>query len=76
LQAGESPCDDRLAKLPGDAGSFAVAAEAKQAMGLVAIEPMDRVVQPRVGVDVATAWQRILDVLRPAFLFKCTEDQL
>src|SRR5208283_1370134 len=39
------------AKLPGDAGSVAVAPEAEQAMGLVAVEPMDRVVQPRMGVD-------------------------
>src|SRR5271157_3343235 len=67
---------DRPAMLPADAGSVAVALEAKQAMGLVAVEPMDRVVQPRVGVDVATARQRIVDVLGPGFFFKRTEDQL
>src|SRR5208337_5454508 len=67
---------DRPAKLPGDAGSVAVALEAEKAMGLVAVEPMDRVVQPRMGVDVAKAWQRIVDVLGPGFFFKRTEDQL
>ncbi len=67
---------DRPAKLPGDAGSVAVAPEAKQAMGLVAVEPMDGVVQPRMGVDVATARQRVVDVPGPAFFFKRTEDLL
>ncbi len=42
-----------LAKLPGDAGSGPVAGEAKQARCLAAIEPMDDVVQPGGGVDVA-----------------------
>ena len=65
----------RPAMLPGETfGS--VALEAKQAMGLVAVEPMDRVVQPRVGIDVATARQRVVDVPGPAFFFKRTEDQL
>jgi len=45
-------------------------------MGLAAVEPLDRVVQPRTGVDVDTARQRIVDGLGPGFFFKRTEDHL
>ena len=62
--------------LPADAGSVAIAPEAEQVMGLVAVEPTDRVVKPRAWVDVATAWQRIVDMLGPGFFFERTEDQL
>ena len=45
---------DRPAKLPADAVSVSVAPEAEQARRLAAVEPVDRVVQPRMGVDAAT----------------------
>jgi len=45
-------------------------------MGLVAVQPTDRVVQPRMGVDVAPARQWIEDVAGPAFFLERTQDQL
>ena len=63
-----------LAESPGDAGSGAVAVEAKQAMGLAAVESIDGVVEPGSGVDVAADRQRIVDVIGPAFFFKRVED--
>src|SRR5208337_2469442 len=74
-EARPAHCDGP-AMLPGDASSVTVALEAEQAMGLMAVEPIDRAVQPRGGVDVATAWQRIVDLLGPGFFFKRTENQL
>ncbi len=43
-------------------------------MSLVAVEPMDRVVQPRMAVDAATARQRVVDVTGRAVFFKRAED--
>jgi hypothetical protein len=43
---------------------------------MAVVEPVDRVMQPRMRVDVATAWQRIVDVLGPAFFFKRAQYQL
>ena len=57
-------------RVRADAVSGSVAPEAEQAIRLAAVEPVDRVVQPRMGVDAATARQRIVDVLGPVFFFE------
>ena len=62
--------------LPADARPGAVAVKAKQAMGLAAVESIDGVVQPGARFDLATDWQRIVDVVGPAFFLKGAEDHL
>ena len=65
-----------MSQLPGDAGSMAVAVEAKQGIGLVTVQTIDGVVQPRPRVDVFADRQRIVNVLHPVLFFKRTKDQL
>src|SRR5262249_17398449 len=65
-----------LQRLPADALAGAVAAEPKQAVQLMAIEALDRIVEALLRVTLARAGERVVDLLWPAFLLEGLQDAL
>src|SRR5262249_3952923 len=60
---------------PENALARAVAAKIEKGVGLMAIERPDGFMQPTAGIDVRGLRERIVDALRPAFLFQRREDR-
>ena len=75
LKLGYSARNLRLAKLPKNARSFAVAVEAKQGINLAPVEPIYRVVQPGRRIDVVPDGQRIVNVVSPALFFEHAQNR-